>query len=214
MLPRMCAAAGIHQAEFPETEFALPLAGEHLSELVNGILSDYGELNVKVCRGEAAGLMAAADSGLVTSGTATLQAAMASMPHAVVYVVDKLTWLLAIRIIKPLLMDKKVHVAMSNVLALNAEDEPDSPIPRLLERGINIPCKECGRALFVPELLQHEATPENLASWLNRFRTDKPLVEGLSEGFKWIRQSLSGIDAKRASSIVLDFFERGSASPH
>ena len=175
---------------------------------MNDILSDYGELNVKVCRGEAAALMSAADSGLVTSGTATLQAAMAGMPHAVVYVVDKLTWLLAIRIIKPLLMDKKVHVAMPNVLALNAEDEPDSPIPRLLERGINIPCQECGRALFVPELLQYEATPEKLASWLNRFRTDKTLVEGLSEGFKWIRKSLSGVDAKRAATIVLDFFER------
>jgi lipid-A-disaccharide synthase len=208
ILPRMCAAAQIYRTEFPETEFALPLAGEHLAAPVNEILSDYQELKVKVLRGEAAKLMAAADSGLVTSGTATLQAALVGMPHAVVYVLDKLTWIVALRVIKPLLMDEKTHVAMANVLALNAEDDPDSPIPRLMERGIKIPCQECSRALFVPELLQHAATPENLASWLNRFRTETALVEGLSDGFKWIRRSLTGSEAKSAASIVLDFFDK------
>ena len=59
--------------------------------------------------------MAACDCGLVTSGTATLQAALAEMPHAVIYVLDRFSWWLAIRILKPLVMDKDIHVAIANV---------------------------------------------------------------------------------------------------
>ena len=67
--------------------------------------------------------MAACDSGLVTSGTATLQAALAGMPHAVAYKLDQFTWLLAIKVLKPLVMDKDIHVAIANVLAINMEKQ-------------------------------------------------------------------------------------------
>ena len=127
MLPVMCDAARIHLEEFPDTEFALPLAGEHLRPLVNEIVSTH-EIPVRVQSADAAIVMAACDSGLVTSGTATLQAALAGMPHAVVYKLDRFTWLLAIKVLKPLVMDKDLHVAIANVLAINLEKQGEGPL--------------------------------------------------------------------------------------
>ncbi len=56
---------------------------------------------IEVHHAEASAIMAASDCGLVTSGTATLQAALAEMPHVVVYALDRLTWLFARRCSSP-----------------------------------------------------------------------------------------------------------------
>jgi len=190
MLPIMCGAARIYQEKFPDTQFVLPLAGEHLSEIVSQILAQH-EVLVKVYSTDAARLMTACDAGLVTSGTATLQAALAGMPHAVIYKLDRLTWLLAIKVLKPLVMDKDTHVAIANVLAISMEKEGRGPIEQIKNAGYSISCQECGRALFVPELLQNHATPENLAEWLVRFRSDEVLRSETIRGFQQIRDALS-----------------------
>ncbi len=39
----------------------------------------------------------------------------------------------------------------------------------MLDAGYNVACQECGRPLFVPELLQNQATAANMAQWLLRF---------------------------------------------
>jgi lipid-A-disaccharide synthase len=189
ILPIMCEAAQIYSTSYPDAQFVLPLAGPHLKTSVEAILSEY-KVPVTVHSAEAATIMAACDCGLVTSGTATLQAALAEMPHAVVYVLDRFSWWLAIRILKPLVMDKDIHVAMANVLAIHRDKIGDGPIKRMLENGFNIACNECGRPLFVPELLQHHATPRNLAKWLERFTSDQSLRRATIEGFKEIRKML------------------------
>lgn len=207
MLPVMCSAAQLFLEHFPDTQFALPLAGDHLSKLVREILETH-HVPVSVYSGAASSVMAASDSGLVTSGTATLQAALAGMPHAVAYILDPLTWFVAIRVLKPLVMNKDVHVAIANVLAISAEKKGDSAIRRMLEAGFRIPCQECGRPLFVPELLQHQATAEHLAQWLVRFRIEPKLLEAMGEGFTWLRTQLSPREENRsAAGIVLDCLE-------
>ena len=190
MLPVMCEAAQIYIRARPDAQFVLPLAGPHLTSTVEGILSRY-RIPVTVHSGEAAIVMAACDCGLVTSGTATLQAALAEMPHAVAYILDSLTWSVVIRIIKPLLMDKDIHVAMANVLAIHREKLGDGPIKEMSDQGFQIACHECGRPLFVPELLQHHATPENLAYWLERFTSEEPLRRAMIKGFRQIREMLA-----------------------
>jgi lipid-A-disaccharide synthase len=207
MLPVMASAATIYAERFPDTQFVLPLAGDHLSAMVNGILAAH-KIRVMVYPGEAASIMAASDSGLVTSGTATLQAALAGMPHAVAYMLDRITWLIAIRVLKPLVMDKDIHVAIANVLAISAEKRGDSPIGRMLDAGFRISCQECGRPLFVPELLQHQATAENMAGWLVRFRSEPKLRDVMTSGFQWIRRQLNPPEENRtAAGIVLDCLE-------
>ena len=210
ILPRMCKAAEIYQRSHPESQFILPLAGEHLSEVVTEILGAH-HVRVNVHRSEASRIMAAADFGLVTSGTATLQAALAGMPHAVVYVIDNFTWWLILNVVKPLLMDKDVHVAIANVLAIDAEKKGAGPIKGMLDAGIDIPCQECGRSLFVPEILQYAATPEHLAQWLLRFRSDQSLRDAMQQGFAQIRQMLSPPSKdKRPARIVRQLLEQSA----
>ncbi len=209
MLPLMARAAAIFEERFPGTQFALPLAGEHLRSTVDAIIRSGGP-RIRVVSGNAARLMAAADSGLVTSGTATLQAALTGMPHAVVYVVDGLTWWVGLRILKPLVMDKDIHLAIANVLAIDQEKRGDGPIAWMQEAGYTIPCRECGRPLFVPEILQDRATPESLAEWLVRFRTEEGLQTAMRRGFDRIREILQpGAGGLTAAEIVLDMLKAG-----
>ena len=162
MLPVMCETARIHVSRYPDTQFVLPVAGEHLRPLVNEIVSQH-RVPVVVQSSDTVQIMAACDSGLVTSGTATLQATLAGMPHAVAYKLDQFTWLLAIKVLKPLVMDKDIHVAIANVLAINMEKQGKGPLKEVEGGGFGINCRGCGRPLFVPELLQDNVTPENLA---------------------------------------------------
>jgi lipid-A-disaccharide synthase len=189
MLPKMCEAADSFTREFPDTSFVLPLAGPHLADLVNQILAKHAS-EIHVHRTEASALMAAADCGLVTSGTATLQAALAGMPHVVAYELDSLSWWFAIKILRPLLMDKDLHVAIANVLAIKEEKEGKGPIRIMLDAGFHVPCQECRRPLFVPELLQDHATASNMSDWLKRFRTEPSLCAAMARGFSDLRRSL------------------------
>jgi len=201
MLPMMCEAAEIFAAQFSDTRFVLPLAGGHLEPLVRDIASNY-QVNVKLIHGEAASVMAAADCGLVCSGTATLQAALTCMPHAVVYKVDPLTWWIGRRIV-----EEDVHLAIANMLAIEAEKQ-GGPIKEIQDAGFQIRCRECGRPLFVPELLQKSATPEELAQWLVSFRTNESLRRAMVRGFHQIRAMLAPPkNGPTAAEIVLGLLE-------
>ncbi|MFH0823347.1 MAG: lipid-A-disaccharide synthase [Pseudomonadota bacterium] len=189
MLPIMSEAAVIFHAANTDARFVLPLAAEHLRPIVEEIIEKY-PLSVTVRTGSAFDVMAAADCGLVTSGTATLQAALAGMPHAVVYKVDPATWWIGLHILKPLLMDKDVHIAIANVLAIYEEREGRGPIKEVIDAGLDIRCGECGRPLFVPEILQDRAVPDNLAVWLTRMLNDEVFKETTAKGFRQIREML------------------------
>lgn len=211
LLPLMCRAATIYAKSYPGTRFLLPLAGDHLAGMVQEIVAGY-DVPVHVFSTEAARLMAACDSGLVTSGTATLQAALAGMPHAVVYRLDRLTWLFASKVLKPLVMDKDVHVAIANVLSISREKEAEGPLQEILAAGYRIPCLECGRPLFVPELLQDSASPERMAEWLMKFRSEEPLRQATIRGFQRLRDML--VPEKEdltPASVVLEMLENEEA---
>jgi len=206
MLPVMCEAARLFGALHPEAQFVLPLAGEHLRDLITRIVAE-GRTDVGVFAAGSFKVMAAADCGLVTSGTATLEALLAGMPHAVVYKVDAFTWWLGLKVLKPLVMSKDIHLAIANVIAIE-EEARGGPIKEMSDAGFTIRCQECGRPLFVPEILQDRATPDHLAEWLTRFRTEKALTEVMARGFERIRTLLSPpSNGRTAESIVLEMLE-------
>lgn len=208
LLPIMCEASAKYLRDYPDTQFVLPLAGPHLENLVRSILAQY-DLSVQVRSQAAAKCMAASDAGIVTSGTATLQAALANMPHAVVYKLGPMSWFLARRILKPLLMDQDIHVAIANVLALKAGDEK-GPLSIMKEAGVEIKCLECGRRLFVPELLQGHASVDEVAKWLLRFRTDTKLVNVMKQGFRLLREMLTPPNNDiSAARVVLECLSQG-----
>jgi lipid-A-disaccharide synthase len=207
VLPVMLDAAKLHIRKYPDTQFVIPLAGPHLRNLIEGFVVNSG-LDIKILESDASRIMAASDSGLVASGTATLQAALARMPHAVVYIIDNFTWILATKVLLPLIMDPDIHVAIANMLSIKSGNDSDSPIDIMLKRGFRIPCLECGRPLFVPEILQHNATPKNLAFWLGRFRSEPALTAAIDEGFVRLREMLESDPSRpSASDIVCEMIQ-------
>ncbi|MFH1118094.1 MAG: lipid-A-disaccharide synthase [Pseudomonadota bacterium] len=203
ILPLMCEAAKLYLVNHPDTKILLPLAGPHLSDLTEDIIRAHG-VSITVHSVEAPTIMAASDCGLVTSGTATLQAALVGMPHAVVYKLDWFSWFIALRVLKPLVMDKDLHVAIANVLAISSHKKGFGPLKGMLDAGVHIPCHECGRPLLVPELLQGHATPQSLAYWLERFQSDPALTTAMSSGFRQLRTMLDPpSDGSTPAGIVI-----------
>jgi len=124
-------AARIHEAR-SDARFLVPLATRATRERFDAIRHALGfaELPLTLLYGHAGDALRAADVGVVASGTATLEAALARCPHVIFYRVTRLTaWIVQRKLTIP-------WVGLPNVLA--------------------------GR-FVVPEFLQDDATPVNLA---------------------------------------------------
>ena len=125
------------------------------------------------------------------------------MPHAVVYILDKFSWILATKILMPFVMEPDIHVAIANMLCIKDQGELDNPIEIMIKGGYRIPCLGCGRPLLVPEVLQHFATPENLSSWLDRFRSDSNLRTTMTKAFVRLREMLEPLPSNPSPSDTL-----------
>lgn len=116
----------------PEARFLVPLATRPTRERFEAATYQLGldPLPLTLLYGHAGDALRAADVGLVASGTATLEAALARCPHVIFYRVSALT----ARIVRSKFL--LPWVGLPNILA---------------------------NRFVVPELLQDDATPENLA---------------------------------------------------
>ena len=114
-------------------------------------------LKIRVLAGETYNVLAAADAAIVSSGTATVEAALLDAPMTVVYRVSPLTAALA----KPLL--RTPYYAMANLIA---------------EKRI------------VPELVQDDFTPENVAAETLRLLQDPNARAALRAGLAEVRRRL------------------------
>src|SRR5579859_5594413 len=101
------ASAKIH-AEMPDVQFIVAAAPGRAASLRQGWPSG---ANVRVVEGQTYDALAHADASIVSSGTATVEAALLDAPMVVVYRVTPLTALLA----KPLVRTK--HFSMVNLIA-------------------------------------------------------------------------------------------------
>jgi lipid-A-disaccharide synthase len=106
----------------------------------------------RVVSGEHLALLAASDVLLVASGTATVEGLLAKIPMVVVYKVHPVTFWVARRLVKV------AHVAMANIVSDDGT----------------------GRRT-VPELLQQDATAENVAAEAEKFLGDPALVADTRE---------------------------------
>jgi lipid-A-disaccharide synthase len=139
----------------PDARFLVPLVSRATREAFEVAVWREGAdaLPFTLMYGHASDALRAADVGLVASGTATLEAALARCPHVVFYRMSAIT----ARIVRPKLM--LPYIGLPNVLA--------------------------GR-FVVPELLQEDATPENLAqAALNLFddTVTRHAIEAAFAGF-------------------------------
>lgn len=111
LLPRMLQAAAIVHEARPETRFVLPVAHTLTAQTVKEHLPGEGNFPLAVVEGRTYDLLNAADAGLLSMGTATLEAALLGMPHVACYRVSGPTHMLA----KSML--KVEHLALPNIIA-------------------------------------------------------------------------------------------------
>ncbi len=110
LLPPLAGAARILAGEIPGLRIKLPLAPGVDARRVSALLRAAG-IEAEIVRGGAVKALAGARLGLVTSGTATLEAALAGVPMVVVYRVSRTTYAL----VRPFF--QLDHVCIVNILA-------------------------------------------------------------------------------------------------
>lgn len=155
----------------PRVRFIIPYANDARKRQFEKQLQEAGaDLPILGVDGHAREVLAGADAVLVTSGTATLEAALLKRPMVVAYKWGAISHAIISRMVKT------DHIALPNILA--------------------------GERL-VPEFLQEEATPENLARAIVQQLEDPSLRKFLRERFDQIHQSLRKNASDEAASAVL-----------
>jgi lipid-A-disaccharide synthase len=128
-------------------------------------------LPVKIVVNQTYNALAAADAAIVSSGTATVEAALLDVPMVVVYRVSPLTALLA----KPLV--RTPYFSMVNLIA---------------------------EKRAVPELIQNDFTPANVAVEILRLLRDQPARDALRRDLVEVRRRLGPPGAiDRAADTIL-----------
>ncbi len=99
LLPVMLQACEILKTEFSRIRFILPLAKTISSEWISPFLENTA-LDIEICREGIYSALSRCHLALVTSGTATLDTAIMTIPMVVVYKAKALTYQVAKRVIK------------------------------------------------------------------------------------------------------------------
>jgi lipid-A-disaccharide synthase len=177
-LPVLREACARIDAKLP-TQFVI--AAAHAKDLEPLNSGWHSALKVRVLAGETYNALAAADAAIVSSGTATVEAALLDAPMTVIYRVSPLTAALA----KPLLSTP--YYAMVNLIA---------------ERPV------------VPEFVQDDFTPENVAGETLRLLQDPNARASLRAGLDEVRQRLGPPGAvDRAADVIASLLNStGNAS--
>lgn len=164
----------------PGVQFLVPFTSRETREIFEDALHRYsaGALNVSMMFGHAHEAMAAADVVLVTSGTATLEAALLKRPMVIAYKAAPLTAL--------------VHRARSYL--------PYVGLPNVL-----------AGEFIVPEFLQEEATPENLAQAVINLLFDPVTRQRLEARFGKLLAELRRDGANAAAAAVLPLLDAAPA---
>lgn len=123
MAPLLLQAARIVYAQHGALSMVLPVATAACRAPLQAALSACPDLPVTLCEGQASIALAAADAALVTSGTATLEAALNKTPMVVAYKTGALNWALLSRLVET------EFVALPNLLAGKAL------VPELLQHS-------------------------------------------------------------------------------
>ena len=141
----------------------IPAANDRAYRAISSCVSRLNSPSLLVTRGGARAALRNADAAIVASGTATLEAALAGCPTALVYKVGWLFAFLARRFIKDIR-----HIGLANVIAEKA--------------GVDCP---------MPELLQEDFTAGNIvrhvAPWLKDAAANAAARQSLAETMKLLK---------------------------
>ncbi|MDE6370655.1 MAG: lipid-A-disaccharide synthase [Duncaniella sp.] len=169
-LPVMAEVAARH----PETQTVVAGAPS-ISRDLYATLTSY-----PVIYGATLGLMRYAAGALVTSGTASLEAALAGVPQVVCYRAVGWKW---------------AHDLFTHILKIPFCSLPNlvtGPIDRATRREVNRDAARTGvRGWIIPEMLVHNCTPEAVDAQLTPLLTDTPARRAQLAGYLKVRTALS-----------------------
>lgn len=185
LTPRFLAAVKILQQQDPDLHVLVPMVSEQRSIEFNQLLMAnpiknchliIANKSINQQQPVAWDAMQAADAILVASGTATLEAALFKKPMVISYVLSP---------------------AMRRIMAFKSGQKA----PLLPWVGLpNILCKD----FIVPELLQDNATAENLALETWKALTDTAYRHNLMQHYNDLHNSLDRDTASIAAQVILD----------
>lgn len=188
LLPVMLAAAKKLAGEDPEAgkkiRFFLPLAPTIEKWRLNALLANFPE--VTVVNEDIYPLLAGADLGVITSGTATLEAALLGLPAVVVYRLSPITVFIFRRWLRNKEeKNRELLVALPNLIA--------------------------GRKV-IPELIQEDLTPENLKNEMAKLLWDEKARAEIKAEYTKLQDQLGppGVMARVARIVMAEAQARPS----
>ncbi|PIW67335.1 MAG: lipid-A-disaccharide synthase [Candidatus Omnitrophica bacterium CG12_big_fil_rev_8_21_14_0_65_42_8] len=171
-LPSMLASCEIIKNKIPSAEFVISRIKELDQGLYNKIVKR-STVKPHFLDNKPYEVMDIADLVIVSSGSATLEAAIMEKPMVIIYKTSFLTWLLAKNLIKI------PDIGLVNIVA--------------------------GQRI-VPELVQFNATPENIAKESLDILTDHKKIHEIKENLRKVKSKLGEIGASsRAARAIYKF---------
>ena len=137
ILPALIGAARILTARNPSLHFLLPAASPHIHDSARSLIGD-SLPNCTIIHGRASACLAASRAAMVTSGTATLEAALLGTPFVTVYRLSPLSYFMGRFLVSSPYISLPNILSRDNVVAELIQDDcrPESiagEIIRLLE---------------------------------------------------------------------------------
>jgi lipid-A-disaccharide synthase len=171
MLPVMLAAAEKLQAALPDIQFMLPQADSISDELLEAYMRQ-SPVKISVIKSQPYDVIQCCDVVMTTSGTATLEIALLTVPMVITYKLASLTYWLGRWLVKT------PFIGLPNIV---------------LRKGI------------IKELIQHEATADNLAVEVKRILTDKAYADEMRANLIQVKQQLGqGGGSKNMAELALE----------
>ncbi|HXP53216.1 MAG TPA: lipid-A-disaccharide synthase [Bacteroidia bacterium] len=171
MLPIMAKTA----QNFPQYQFVIAAAPSSLGEWYIDYLT---QSNIKIVYDKTYPLLQNSIAALVTSGTATLEAALWGVPEVLCYKTQGVAGSISYQIAKQLVGKRLKFIGLVNLI---------------MEREVT------------RELIQHDLTVENLTTELRRLLDDPAYIAHMKEDYKRVREKLGGPGASaKTAQIVAD----------
>jgi lipid-A-disaccharide synthase len=171
-------ALRIHE-QMPDVHFLVPLLSRETRLIFQGALYRRGAegLPLTILFGHAHEAMIAADTALVASGTATLEAALLKCPMVITYTMPAASaWIMRRKAYLP-------YVGLPNIIA---------------------------GEFIVPELLQEDAVPDNLAQAVCNLLRNPRVRARLQERFHAMHTTLRQGTAERAVDAIVPLLDRAA----
>ncbi|MDR6936691.1 MULTISPECIES: lipid-A-disaccharide synthase [unclassified Luteibacter] len=174
-------------AAMPQLRIVVPAANERVRARLTTLLADFPGTPPLLTDGHSHEAMVAADTVLLASGTATLEAMLAKRPMVVGYRVSPTSYRIA----------KLLKMLKTDVYSL----------PNILARACGL-----GEERLVPEYMQDECTPENLARATLDLLADSErrgqVVAAFEVLHRALRGGLDGRAADHAAAAVAELIDR------